>query len=106
MERPRGLGQIGIAECTEVLMNLSWHDRTSQIAESALETGELGFGPAESQPLLRRQIAGAVALAAAIAFFSGLAVIREPLSTQPPAQNVAAARGLVQVAPLFDDRPR
>jgi hypothetical protein len=90
----------------EVLVNLSTQERGSPVAESTLETGELGFGPATSQPLLRRQLVGAAALAAAIALFSGLAALREPFDAKLPAQSVASARGETEVPPILDERGR
>jgi hypothetical protein len=90
----------------EVLVNLSMEEHGSRVAESALESGELGFGPATRQPLLRRQLVGAAALATAIALFSGLAALREPFETKSPTQSVATARGETYVAPIFDNRRR
>ena len=87
-------------------MNLSTQEHGSHVAEGALETGELGFGPATRQPLLRRQLVGAAALATAIALFSGLAALREPSETKSPTQSVATARGEIDLTPIFDDRRR
>ncbi len=77
----------------------------SQITEDAHDgTTEVGDGLAEGQPLLRQQLAGAVALAIAIAVFSGLAAIREPYNgpTDLAAQKFAVAQEERFVAPPFD----
>jgi hypothetical protein len=77
----------------------------SQITEDAHDgVTEVGDASAEGQPLLREQLAGAVALAVAIAVFSGLAAIRECYSgpADLAAQKFAVAQEERFVAPSFD----
>jgi hypothetical protein len=83
---------------------LSKISASSGIAKGARDGAkEFGDGLTEGQPLLRPQLAGAVALAIAIAIFSGLAAIREPYNglTDPDAQKFAVAQGERFVASHF-----